>query len=440
MSAHDHRRRPVVLAVLDDRASLSAKLREDAILELSAGRAATSDRSRLDAAMGEGRFADNEVLVRMLGQAKDFGGRLHLIGLLSDSSVHASLQHLSTIIGIAKKARVRVVVHALLDGRDVPGRTGQRHVAELEAQLAGGVGRIGTVSGRFWGMDTGQAWSRVEKCYRAITSADGYRADTARAGIEQSYEAGHGDETVEPFVVFDYPGVSPVDVAMHFNLTPEGARPLSLALASARFERFARKGGRAPFSGRYACLTPIDDTLAGCVVWPREPHASLLPELVARAGYRQLRCADAASYDLVTRSFNGGREEPLEGETREQVPSTGGAAEVARAAAAAIRKGQSDFIVVGCAPSRGVLDTDAPAATVAAIDPGLDEVVDAVRAAGGALIVVDTSRHGPIDFDETHSATRLRVEGHLHDVAPTVLALLDLPRATEMAGRSLLRR
>ncbi len=283
---------------------------DDGFLGLGAGRVALTDRSRIDSAIQNGRFPENDVIRRLVGQAKDFGGRLHLIGLVSDAGVYSSHHHLSALIEVAKKARVRVVVHALLDGREAPPRAAPRTIAELESKLAGGVGRIGTVSGRFWGMDSEDRWDRVEKCYRAILAADVHRADSALRGIEQSYDAGKTDEIMEPFVVFDYPGVSPVDVALHFHFRPEGSRALTHALANPRFDAFPRKGGRAPFGGRYACLTTCDDSLDVPVAWRKEPRPNVLPELLARAGYRQFRCADAANYACVTRLFKADGRSP----------------------------------------------------------------------------------------------------------------------------------
>jgi len=265
MNSRRARPRPIVLAVLDG----FAERGEDGFLVLAAGRAAWTDLSRIDGAIQNGRFPGNDVIRRLVGQAKGLGGRLHLIGLMSDAGEHSSLRHLSALIDVAKKARVRVVVHALLDGRDVPPRTAPRTIAELESKLAGGVGRIGTVSGRLWAMDSENQGNRVEKCYRAILAAETRRADSALRGIEESYDAGQTDDIVEPFVVFDYPGVSPVDAAIHFNFRPDGARQLTQALAAPNFHGFPRKGGRGPFMGRFVAMTTIDAMLDLPTAFPR---------------------------------------------------------------------------------------------------------------------------------------------------------------------------
>ena len=221
-------------------------------LSLGAGRMPCPPISRIESAILDDTLAANGVVRRIIGQAKDFGGRLHLIGLVSDGGVHSSLRHLFALIDVAKRARVRIVVHAFLDGRDTPPGTALRYVLEVKGKRAGGVGRIGTVSGRYWSMDRDNRWDRVHKCYRAIVASDVPRADSALRGIEQSYELGRSDEVVEPFVVFDYPGVSPVDTAIHFNVRGDRARELTFALAAPKFDFFSRKGGRAQFAGRYA--------------------------------------------------------------------------------------------------------------------------------------------------------------------------------------------
>lgn len=227
-----------------------------------------TDCTRIDSVVRSQTLGDNNVVRRVVTQAKELGGRLHLIGLVSDGGVHSSLDHLAALIGVARTARVRVVVHAILDGRDVPPKTAPSYVAQLESKLAGGVGRIGTVGGRSWGMDADNRWDRVQKCYRAIVAAEVYRADSALAGIQEGYDAGKTDEGIDPFVVFDYPGVSPVDAAIHFNLRPDGARELTCALATSGFDHFARKGGRAPFAGRYACWTTYDSKLDLPIAFP----------------------------------------------------------------------------------------------------------------------------------------------------------------------------
>ena len=193
-------------------------------LNLGAGRIAMMDITRIDNAVHDGSLARNPVLAEALAKAKAAGGRLHLLGLVSDGGVHSSLTHLLALIGMAQGAGVPVVVHAFLDGRDVQPGTAPGFIAEVESRLAGGAGAIGTVSGRYWGMDRDNRWERVQKSYAAIAEASGRRAPTAAAGIAASYADGKTDEFVEPFVVGDYKGLGPTDVGLHFVFRPDRAR------------------------------------------------------------------------------------------------------------------------------------------------------------------------------------------------------------------------
>ncbi len=454
MNSARPRSRPVVLIVVDG--PTASEDGGDVLLSLGAGRPASTLGSRIDRAIREETLAADAAIRRIVSQAKDFGGRLHLIGLVSRGGVHSSLGHLFALIEIAKKARVRVVVHALLDGRDAPPGMAPRDIAELESNLAGGTGRIGTVGGRSWGMTgrnaAGRSPDRLHRFYRAILAAEVYRADSAIRGIEQSYEAGKTDEFVEPFVVFDYPGVSPVDVAIHFNLRPDGARDLTLAMAGATFDGFARKGGRAPFAGRYACLAACDPLLDVPTAFPQELHSNTLPELLARGGMTQFRCADAETFARVTRFFDGGRDEPFEGEVLGLIAraadstSEGGPADtgsrVARKAEDAIRSGQYDFGLVHFSATQGSASAAHRAAGGRAVNSGVERVIDAARATGGAAIVVGgpgASHRVPIVYRSGVDPSGLVADGGRPcDVAPTVLDLIELPRPAEMVGHSLL--
>jgi 2,3-bisphosphoglycerate-independent phosphoglycerate mutase len=444
-------------------------------LNLGAGRIAMMDISRIDNAVHDGTLARNEVVAGVVGKAKERGGRLHLFGLLSDGGVHSSLTHLFALIDVAKSANVPVVVHAFLDGRDVQPGTAPKYVAQLEQRLANGAGRIGTVAGRYWGMDRDNRWERVERSYRAIAEGRAPRAVAAAQGIEQSYANGKSDEFVEPFVVGDYEGVKPGDAGLHFNFRPDRARELTRALAIDPFVEFARIGAVAPLAGRYACMTIYDAKFGLPVAFPKEAYSNIFPEIIAGAGYTQFRCAETEKYAHVTYFFNGGREEPFVGEDRKMLPSPKdvatydekpemAAAGVAQAVQEAIAGGKYDFILVNFANPdmvghTGVLD-DAIRA-VEAVDAGVGKIVDAARSAGGAVII--TADHGncelmkdpesgqphtahtlnPVPFvyiNDADSHVRVRDGGRLCDVAPTMLHVIGLTQPAEMTGRSLLEQ
>ncbi|MDP9001587.1 MAG: 2,3-bisphosphoglycerate-independent phosphoglycerate mutase, partial [Myxococcota bacterium] len=290
-------------------------------LNFGAGRIAMMDISRIDNAVHDGTLAQDPVIADIVMKAKHAGGRFHLIGLVSDGGVHSSLQHLFALIDVAKKVGVPTIVHAFLDGRDVQPGTAPKYIARLENKLAEGSGRIATVSGRYWGMDRDNRWERVERSYRAIVEGEAQRANTAQEGIGRSYAAAKTDEFVEPFVVNGYDRVHPADTAMHFNFRPDRARELTRALAVSTFDAFPRAHGRAPLERRFACMTTYDSTFGLPIAFPKESYPNIFPEIIARDGLKQFRCAETEKYAHVTYFFNGGREEPFDGEDREMLPS-----------------------------------------------------------------------------------------------------------------------
>jgi 2,3-bisphosphoglycerate-independent phosphoglycerate mutase len=442
-------------------------------LNLGAGRITVMDISRIDAAAADGSLGKNPVLARVMAQSREAGGRLHLLGLVSDGGVHSAFAHLLAIIEMARGV-VPVVVHAFLDGRDVLPGTAPRYVGELEAKLAG-AGRIGTVSGRYWAMDRDNRWERVQRAYAAIVDGSGPRSASARAGIEASYAAGKTDEFVEPFVVGDYAGIAPADAALHFNFRPDRARELTQALAVPSFDAFERKGARAPLEGRYACMTAYDSKFGLPAAFPKEACSNIFPEIVARAGMKQFRCAETEKYAHVTYFFNGGREEPFDGEDRKMLPSPKDVATydykpemsapaVAETVRAAVASGKYDFVLVNFANPDMVGHTgvlDAAIHAVEAVDAGVGRIVDATLSVGGAVAI--TADHGncelmkdpasgqphtahtlnPVPFiyvDRNDRGVRIRSGGRLCDVAPTMLDAMRLPQPPEMTGRSLFVR
>jgi 2,3-bisphosphoglycerate-independent phosphoglycerate mutase len=444
-------------------------------LNLGAGRIALMDISKIDRALYDGSLAQNRVICDLIEKSRAHQGRLHLLGLVSDGGVHSSLGHLLALIGVAETAHVAVVVHAFLDGRDVQPGTALGYIAQVQRRLAGGAGKIGTVAGRYWSMDRDNRWDRVERGYRAIVNAQAPRMDSPQQGIERSYAEGKTDEFVGPFVVSDYAGVGPQDCGLHFNFRPDRARELTSALATSEFAAFVRADGRAPFEGRYACMTTYDARFGLPVAFPRETYPNIFPEIIARSGMKQFRCAETEKYAHVTYFFNGGREEPFEGEDRKMLPSPKdvptydqkpemAAAAVAEAAKEAILGQKYDFMLVNFANPDMVGHTGVLAAAihaVEAVDAGLGQMIDAARSVRGAVLV--TADHGncelmkdpgtgqphtahtlnPVPFFYVNDSERevaIRAGGRLCDIAPTMLELLGLPQPTEMSGRSLLRR
>jgi 2,3-bisphosphoglycerate-independent phosphoglycerate mutase len=442
-------------------------------LNLGAGRIAQMDISRIDCAVADHSLGKNPEIAAALAHARAHGGRLHLLGLVSDGGVHSSLEHLLALVAVAHAEGVPVVLHAFLDGRDTPPRSAKKYVAVVEDALAG-KGVIGTVSGRFWAMDRDKRWERVQRAYDAIVSAAAPRHDAALAAIDAAYAADKSDEFVEPVVVGGYQGVDPgKDAALFFNFRPDRARELSRALTQPDFQEFPRPEGRATPFGVFVCMTRYDASLPLPVAFLPVTHPELFGELVSRAGMAQFRCAETEKFAHVTFFFNGGREEPFSGEDRKLIPSPKevptydlkpemSAAPVARAVVEAIESERYRFVLVNFANPDMVGHTgnlDAAIRALEAVDLGLGAIVDAAHARDAILLL--TADHGncelmrdpttgaphtahttnPVPFvyvDAQAPGARLREGGRLCDVAPTMLQLLGLPRPGVMTGESLL--
>ncbi|MDB4943192.1 MAG: 2,3-bisphosphoglycerate-independent phosphoglycerate mutase [Labilithrix sp.] len=442
-------------------------------LNFGAGRIALMDIMRIDATVADGSLAKTPVIAAEIARAKAGGGRLHLLGLVSDGGVHSQLTHLLALIDAVHAEGVRVVVHAFLDGRDVAPGSAPGFLAQVEERLAG-KGVIGTVSGRYFAMDRDNRWDRVEKAYRVIAEAVGPRHASALAGTTASLAAGKSDEFVEPFVVGDYAGIDAGrDAALHFNFRPDRARELTRALATRDFAEFPRQHEHGPLGQRFACMTTYDAKLGLPIAFPKEHYADIFPEVLAKAGLTQFRCAETEKYAHVTYFFNGGREDQFPGEERAMIPSNKqvatydeapamSAAGVADAVVAAVGSGKFDFVLVNFANPDMVGHTGKLGATIEAneaVDQGIGRIAAAVAAQGGALLV--TADHGNCELmrdpvtgaphtahtlnpvpllymNDGDRAARLRTGGRICDVAPTMLEILGLEKPAAMTGVSLL--
>jgi 2,3-bisphosphoglycerate-independent phosphoglycerate mutase len=352
-------------------------------------------------------IANNPVLRTFLRKTKERGGRLHVIGMLSDGSGHTSLAHLYALIGVAEQAAVRVVVHAIVDGVDPAQRTAAGVLADLETRLSGGVGRIGTVSGRAWTVDADGRWDRIEKLFRAMMADGVTRFDTALAGVKDACQFGKPEGFVAPFVVFDYPGVSLVDSAIHVHASPGGARALTRALCAPSFEPFLRGPGQAPFQGRCASMVPYDSDLSLPTLFPRAADPAELPwALVTRGGRTLWRAEPGPLQSMVD------------------------------AAVQKIRQGGCDCAVVDLASPDSVARSTDPQALTRA----LGAIADAALTVGGALLVVGSANaEGNMACAYVSEPRRsLRPQGGGDDLAPTLLDLLQLPADADSEGVSLL--
>jgi 2,3-bisphosphoglycerate-independent phosphoglycerate mutase len=434
-------------------------------LNLGAGAIVKQDLARIDDAVADGSFFDNEVLLAACERARNSPrGRLHLLGLVSDGGVHSGWEHLEATIELASQEGVPdVVFHAFTDGRDTLPHGGKGYLEELERWLRA-AGRVATVSGRYYAMDRDTRWERTKLAYDAIVHGRGLHAPSALAAITESYERDETDEFVKPTVIGDYDGAESGDVAIFINFRPDRARQMSRALADPDFDEFPRNEATLE-------LTTMTEYRKGWpypVAFPEQRPKTTLAEVIANAGADQLHVAETEKYAHVTYFFNGGKEQEVEGEERRLVVSprdvptydhkpemsAEGAAEsfVSRWGEGDYRFGIINFANPDMVGHTGVIPAAVKA--VETVDTQLGKVVDAVTAKGGACII--TADHGncdnmlepdgspntahslnPVPLIVTEQGLDLRDHGILADVAPTALALLGIDQPKAMTGRSL---
>ncbi len=436
-------------------------------LNLGAGAIVKQDLARIDDAIADGSFFENEALLAACDRARRSPrGRLHLLGLVSDGGVHSGWEHIEATIELASQEGVPdVVFHAFTDGRDTLPHGGRSYLSELERWLRQ-AGRVATVSGRYYAMDRDTRWERTKLAYDAIVHARGQNATSAAEAIDASYEREETDEFVKPTVIGDYDGVVEGDVAIFVNFRPDRARQITRALAEPGFEEFSRTGGPV------LDLTTMTAYRKGWpypVAFPEARPQTTLAEVISEAGGRQLHVAETEKYAHVTYFFNGGREEEWEGEEHRlvdsprDVPTYDHKPEMsARAAADTFVSGWAEgeyrFGIINFANPDMVGHTGVIPAAVKAVeevDGCLGDVLAAVERSGGACIV--TADHGncdhmlepdgspntahslnPVPLIVTAEGVELRDHGILADVAPTVLQLLGIPQPAAMTGKSLI--
>jgi 2,3-bisphosphoglycerate-independent phosphoglycerate mutase len=435
-------------------------------LNLGAGAVVPQDLTRIDDAVESGALADNEAIKRALATE-----RLHLLGLVSDGGVHASLDHLRALISLASDAGVPdIVLHAFTDGRDTLPDSGAGFVEQAEGWLAAAGGRIGSVTGRYFAMDRDRRWDRIKLAYDAIVHGRGDAPDAATGveAVRAAYERDETDEFVKATVVGEEGRIRDGDAVIFFNFRPDRARELTRALGEPGFDEFDR--GEAPAVG-LTTLTEYQEGWPYPVAFPPERPSVTLASHLASLGRRQLHVAETEKYAHVTYFFNGGEEDPYSGEERELVDSPRDVATYdekpemsARDAADAFvshwSEGDYSFGIINFANPDMVGHTGViPAAVkaVEAVDACLGDVVRAVEDSGGALII--TADHGncdhmlepdgspntahsmnPVPLIVTADVEALRSGGVLADVAPTVLDLLGVEKPDEMTGESLIER
>ena len=445
-------------------------------MNIGAGRIIYQDLTRITKDIEDGTFFKNETLLEAMANCKKNNSDLHLWGLLSDGGVHSHNTHLYGLLEMAKREGIsNVYVHAFLDGRDTPPASGKDFVVALEEKMAEiGVGKIASLSGRYYAMDRDNNWDRVQKAYDSLVSGEGVTAENAVKAMEDSYANGVTDEFVLPTVITENGKplslVKPGDSVIFFNFRPDRAREITRAFCDDKFTGFERKGGFLPLT--YVCFKDYDESIPNkLVAFKKEEITNTFGEYLAKNGKKQLRLAETEKYAHVTFFFNGGIETPNVDEARILVNSPKvatydlqpemSAPEVGVDLVEAIKSDKYDVIIINFANPDMVGHTGVISAAVAAverIDELVGKAVDAVKETGGVMFIC--ADHGNaekmVDYEtgNPHTAhttnpvpfilvnyedgVKLREGGCLADIAPTLLEIMGLPQPAEMTGKSLI--
>lgn len=446
-------------------------------LNIGAGRVVPQELVRISDAVEDGSILSNPALVKICQEVRSQNGKLHLVGLCSDGGVHSHITHLFGLLDLAKEQRIsEVCIHAIADGRDTSPSEGIKAIQQLQDYIDRvGIGRIATLSGRYYAMDRDRRWDRVKRAYDVMTQDGAGDGRTAAQVLQASYAEGVTDEFINPVRIA--PGaVEPGDGVIFFNFRPDRARQLTQAFVSSEFTGFERQQIQ-PLS--FVTFTQYDSDLPVTVAFEPQNLTNILGEVIANHGLKQLRTAETEKYAHVTYFFNGGLEEPFPGEDRELVSSpmvatydkapTMSAAAVTDVAIAAIQKGIYSLVVINYANPDMVGHTGQIPATITAIeevDRCVGRLLESIIKAGGTTII--TADHGNAEYmldEEGNSWTahttnpvpmilvegekakipghgtnvELRSDGKLADIAPTILDILQLPQPPEMTGRSLVK-
>ena len=444
-------------------------------MNMGAGRIIYQELTKITKAIEDGDFFENQALLAACKNAKENNTALHMMGLVSDGGVHSHNGHIYGLLELAKRQGVeKVYVHCFLDGRDTPPASGKDYVEALEAKMKEiGVGEVASVSGRYYAMDRDNRWDRVERAYNALVKGEGVQAESATAGIQASYDADKTDEFVEPMVIVkDGAPVATVkdgDSVIFFNFRPDRAREITRTFCDDNFEGFDR-GERVKTT--FVCFTEYDATIENKqVAFVKEEITNTFGEFLAKNGKKQARIAETEKYAHVTFFFNGGVEEPNEGEDRILVKSPKvatydlkpemSAYEVCDKLVAAIKSDKYDVIVINFANPDMVGHTgviEAAVKAIEAVDECVGKAYEALKEADGQMFIcadhgnaeymIDEETKEPFTAHTTNPvpfilvnadpAYKLKEDGCLADIAPTLIELMGMEQPSEMTGTSLL--
>jgi len=431
-------------------------------LNIGAGRVVHMDVTRIDQMIASGEFFQHPVLLDSMRHGR--AHRLHIMGLCSDGGVHSLLTHLYELLKLAKQEHVQeVFVHCFMDGRDTGPQSGAGYLEQIQSVMHRiGVGKIASVSGRYYAMDRDKRWDRIERAFGAMVLGNGIKATDPVGAVKKSYEHGTTDEFIEPITIVDernQPGgvIRDDDACIFFNFRADRGREMTQALTD------------APKNLHFTTMTQYDKTFKVPFVLPREHPNNILADVMARLNWKNLRVAETEKYAHVTYFFNGGNEKPYSGESREMVASPKvatydlkpemSAAGITEVVVKAIEQRGFDLIVMNYANADMVGHSGKMAPTVQAVeavDAGLGEIYAALQRGGGSWIItadhgnaetmIDPVTKGPHTYHTTNPVpfilvdeTRvpLRENGALQDISPTVLGFLGEKQPREMSGRDL---
>ncbi len=445
-------------------------------MTLGAGRVIYQSFTRINKAIEDGDFFNNPTYANAIDATIENNKAVHIFGLLSEGGVHSHQDHILAIADMAaKRGAKQVYIHAFLDGRDTPPRSAESSLAKAAAKMETlGVGRVASLCGRFYAMDRDNRWDRIQKAYDMLTLGEAeYTAPDAISGLKAAYQRDENDEFVMPTLICGEGETAATigdgDAVIFMNFRPDRAREISRAFVSDQFDGFERKV--RPELADFVTTTQYASDIKTSCAFPPESTKNSLGEYLSNLGKTQLRIAETEKYAHVTFFFNGGREEPFDGEDRILVPSPKvatydlkpemSAYEVTEELVAALESGSYDLIICNYANCDMVGHTgifDAAVKAVEAVDDCLSQVLDALQKTGGECLI--TADHGNVEQMFDHSSGQCHTQhttlpvpliyygdrqislddgGILADVAPTLLALMDLPQPAEMTGRSLLK-
>ena len=437
---------------------------------MGAGRIVYQQLTLITKSIHDGEMLKNPVLVKNMKAAIEAGKAIHLMGLVGTGGVHSHADHWFGVLEMAKHLGAKeVYLHCITDGRDTDPHSGKGFLADLQAKLDElGVGKIASVSGRYYAMDRDNNWDREEKAYSAFVYGEGNHAANAQEAIEASYADDKTDEFVLPCVTCEGGRVQDGDTVIFMNFRPDRARQMTRIFCDDAFTGFERRGGRKQV--HYVCMAEYDATMPNCeVAYPPVELKNVLGQYLSENGKTQLRIAETEKYAHVTFFFNGGVEAPYEGEDRCVIPSPKvatydlkpemSAPEVADECVKRIESGKYDVVILNFANCDMVGHTgvfEAAVKAVEAVDAAVEKVVTAVLNAGGCAFL--TADHGNAEKMKNPDGTpftahttnvvpfvaigcgdvKLREGGCLADIAPTMLPYIGLPVPAEMTGKSII--